>query len=338
MNTTSAIDPAPSALARLSVWAASGLLAAATLGAYEAYVRAEGVRPSVVDDRELWSVVRGRATGPAATLALCGASRIQLAFDPATAREAEPGLRCVQLAIDGTNAVAALRDLADDPDFRGTALLSLLPGSLAYDVWEDQEPWVRRRKAGFTLDASLNRAWRAELQERLALLAPEAEVRRVIKQRFGRRAPPEQRMVMLADRSRTASYAGLDREDYAARRLARDRAGISSSPQGEDYERWLRAVDDVDAMTRRVVARGGRVVLFHDLLSGAYRDVHRAAFPRERYWDVVVARSSAICVAAEDVPEIARLTCPDGSHVDGKDAPAFTRALLAELRRRGALP
>jgi hypothetical protein len=36
-----------------------------------------------------------------------------------------------------------------------------------------------------------------------------------------------------------------------------------------------------------------------------------------------------------DVPAMVRLPLPDTSHLDRRDAPAFTRALLDELGRRG---
>jgi len=98
------------------------------------------------------------------------------------------------------------------------------------------------------------------------------------------------------------------------------------------------AVDAVEAMTSKIEGRGGRVVIFHDLVTGEYGRVYREAYPRATYWDRAASRSSAIFIHADDEPEIARLVCPDGSHLNRSDMPAFTRALLAALRRRGALP
>jgi hypothetical protein len=291
----------------------------------------------VTDDPELWSVVRRTAGDDPQVLALCGASRIQLGFSTEEARRVEPGVRVVQLAIDGTNAVSSYRDLAEDDSFRGTVLFSLLPGALSPDVWDDQTPWVKRRAQGFSFDAAANRAWRADLQERWSILAPEAELRRAARRLLERGDLPEQMMVLRADRSRTADYSGLDLAEYAVWRLERDRRGLEAAPRGPDYERWLAAVDAVEAMTRRIQARGGRAVFFHDLVTGEYARVYRTAFPAERYWDVVKKRSSALCISADEIPEIARLVCPDGSHIDQTDSPVFTRALLAELRRRGAL-
>jgi len=197
---------------------------------------------------------------------------------------------------------------------------------------------VRRRAQGFSFDAAANRAWRAALQERFAVLAPEAELRRAARRLLTRGDLPDQKMVLRADRSRTADYSGFDLVEYSAWRLERDRHGLEAAPRGPDYDRWLAAVDAVEEMTRRLQARGGRAVFFHDLVTGEYGDVYRRNFPADRFWDVVRKRSSALCLSADEIPEIAKLVCPDGSHIDRTDSPAFTRALMGELRRRGALP
>jgi hypothetical protein len=335
-SSTSSSEGGPAARTRATVWLGALLLAGGMLAAYEVALRARGIRPSVTDDPELWTVVRGEASpaGPA-TLAILGSSRIQGAFDPAAAREVVPEMRCVQLAIDATHAVAALRDLADDPSFRGTALMSLLPGELRRKLWDSQAAWVDRRDAGFTWNDAANRRLRAALQERFAVLAPEAELRLVIGGLWARGAGPWQGTSMSADRTRRPHYGHRSPEQLARSRLARDREGFAELLLPVDENAWRADVDAFDAIVRRIVARGGRVILFHDHLTGAYRATFEAPYPRARFWDVLAARSSAVCLHADDVPEIAALPCPDGSHVDAKDAPAFTRALIGALKRRG---
>lgn len=323
---------------RILTWLVASAIAGAAIGGYEVFLRRRGIAPSVTDDPELWSVIRSQAGGDRRTLALCGASRIQLGFSTEEAARIEPSIRTLQLAVDGTNAVATLRDLAEDPTFVGTALLSTLSSGFSPETFDDQAPWVRRRAQGFSFDAALNRRWRAALQERAAVLAPEAELRRVIRRMLDRGDLPEQSTILAADRSRSAEYTGLDLESYAVWRLERDRAGLVSSPKGAAFDRWLLGVDAVEAMTSKIKGRGGRVVIFHDLVTGEYGRVYREAYPRAAYWDQAASRSSAIFIHADDEPEIARLVCPDGSHLNRSDMPAFTRALLAALRRRGALP
>ncbi len=326
-----------SARTRIGTWIAAATFAALSLAAYEFFLRSRGVRPSVTDDKELWCSERSRACDNPRVLALCGASRIQLGFSLDEARDVAPDLDVVQLAIDGTNGVASFRELANDETFRGTALFSVLPAVFSRRVWNDQMPWVARRAAGWTSNDDLNRRWRSNLQETFSVLAPEAELSRVVGRLWQRGEFPEQHTVLHADRFRIADYSELPLQAYAAFRLERDRRGLTGSPKGADYGQWLRDVDGVEEMTRKIRARGGSVVIFHDHLSGEYRRVYEEAYPRDRFWNVIVQRSSAICIDAKDVPEIDALECPDGSHIDVQDAPRFTRALLREMRQRGAV-
>jgi len=83
-------------------------------------VRARGYQPSMKDDEHAWVRERARVSASPRTVALLGASRIQLGFSPPAFRAALPRWTYVQLAIDGTQPAGSLRDLAADP--RGLAL------------------------------------------------------------------------------------------------------------------------------------------------------------------------------------------------------------------------
>jgi hypothetical protein len=47
---------------------------------------------------------------------------------------------------------------------------------------------------------------------------------------------------------------------------------------------------------------------------------------------VLLARTGAVGLHFEDVPAMRGYRCPDGCHLDSRDAPSFTRALLNELQ------
>ena len=59
---------------------------------------------------------------------------------------------------------------------------------------------------------------------------------------------------------------------------------------------------------------------------------------RARYWDRLAEHTGAITIHFHDLPRVRELPLPDGSHLDLRDAPTFTAALLDELARRGVLP
>jgi hypothetical protein len=58
-------------------------------------------------------------------------------------------------------------------------------------------------------------------------------------------------------------------------------------------------------------------------------------FPKALFWDQLAARTHAMAIHFKDYPTLASFPCPDTSHLDKRDAPAFTRGLLEILRQRG---
>jgi hypothetical protein len=60
-------------------------------------------------------------------------------------------------------------------------------------------------------------------------------------------------------------------------------------------------------------------------------------FPKARFWDQLAARTRAISIHFKDYPELSKFACPDTSHIASKDAPEFTRGVLAILKARGVL-
>jgi hypothetical protein len=64
--------------------------------------------------------------------------------------------------------------------------------------------------------------------------------------------------------------------------------------------------------------------------SGVLWELEEQRYPRKDYWDVFAAESRAATVHFKDYPALARFQCPDGSHLDYRDAVPFTKA-LAEI-------
>ncbi len=97
-------------------------------------------------------------------------------------------------------------------------------------------------------------------------------------------------------------------------------------------------MDAIAAATAAIQARGGAVAYVMFPVCGPLRTLEDAAYPRETYWDDFAARVGAPTVHYADVPGMADFDCPDWSHLDMRDAPAFTDLLLDELERQGVLP
>src|SRR5262245_4426819 len=95
------------------------------LGGWELFWRLQGFKPSLNDDPALWALSRKKVSqGDENTVVFIGASRIQLDVNTDVFAEMT-GKHPIVLAIDGELPIPVLRDLADDPSFRGTIICEL---------------------------------------------------------------------------------------------------------------------------------------------------------------------------------------------------------------------
>jgi hypothetical protein len=135
-----------------------------------------------------------------------------------------------------------------------------------------------------------------------------------------------------ADRTRYANFSLTDLEDKRTRRLARIETWENEKP---DAKQWLQDALGLEPAVAAIQARGGKVVYVRMPTCDALWDADERMFPKAQFWDQLAARTHAIAIHFKDDPTLASFDCPDTSHLDMRDAPAFTRALLQVLRDRG---
>ena len=330
------------------------------VGCMEARLALRGFVPALEDSAGLWAVQRVRASrlGTQA-LILLGGSRIQLAADLDVLRKTT-GLEPVQLAIDGSNFLPVLEDLASDPSVRGTVLVDfgdhLLLGVRPDDPAHGYIREYRRRQAArvFAL-VTFTRAeqWlESLLQEQLRSYADGARPLTSLWSRLLRDNPVPQYLLMREDRSRRADYSRVHvPELYYARVMRNLNANIpvTTPMTHEEMERELRRrIDEVAPMdgslqqylsgarylsgvAARIRGHGGSVRFMRLPSSGLVRLLEERRFPRTRFWDRFAQEVSAPTLHFEDVSALRAFTCPDGSHLDFHDRERFTRALAAAL-------
>jgi hypothetical protein len=252
-----------------------------------------------------------------------------------------PGYAVHQLAYGGHYAMPTLRDLADDERFRGIVVYSLTASWLVPQAFEKtHQRLLDYYSTEWNAFRELGRELRTAVQGRLVFTDPGLTLQELaLRIREGRLLAPQSE-VAYPDRSvrlfrknnRAAQEAGRQGNvrwyDFLTRRGA----------ESVTYEQWLRIVEELDRHIRRIQERGGKVVLLRMPSSGPVRAVEEECFPRERYWDVLAARTAAdAAIHYEDVPAMARLDAADWAHLDAADVPRFTRLLARELRRRGII-
>ena len=314
-------------------WVVVTVVVAVTLVGFEVFVRSRGYQPSIKDDEYAWALERGRVSNDSPrTVALLGTSRILLAFSGEAFADAVPGWRYVQLAIDGSAPIGTLWDLARDPSFRGVAVVDVIEPHFYRDYWTAAdghiETYHRRHRA---IGAMLERRLATIAQSRLALLTTRG-IRTFAKlvRRGAWPLPPF--VITHADRTQYADFSLID--------LARKRRGRVERIDGWDMARapedpWLADALAVEPAVAAIQARGGQVVYVRMPTCDERWAADEQIMPKEQFWDRLAARTGAVAIHFKDHLELARFECPDTSHIDSKDGPAFTRSLLRILRARG---
>lgn len=327
-------------------------LALATTGALELGLRLRGYGPTIEDTAVLWRSVRAEASAAGGrALPVIGASRIQLGLDPALlAASMGDGSRPLQLAIDGSSWRPVLRDLADDPTFRGRVVVDWYPHVIAADA--PPHAWMGAHGRGFDWMApgeALEQRLASPLRRHLALLADGGRPVDNVARRLFALAPVAQYLETRPDRSRAADYALVPMPAFAEARALRhlglpDAAGDPRPAAERIAEAIARArpvaadaavLAQWDAIARDIAAiraRGGDVVFVKMPTSGAVAAFDAARHPDATWWDGFLAHVGARGVHASREPTLAGFTCPDGSHLDRRDQAAFTAALAPLLR------
>jgi hypothetical protein len=317
-----------------ATWIAAVAITGIVAGGWEMLVRYYGAGIAAIDDNaERWGHERERAAllGRDA-LILVGASEMQMAMDLATLRE-RTGLAPVQLAISASPFLPLLEDLASDERIKGTVVVAFSMGAF-FDTTKESisAQWVDRYRR---LRGSQTQVFYRQLEDALERMASESFVSLATgarpQQLFGRERSGYVRT--LPDRSRRADYEAIDRE--AAYRHRVDVYLSGSEPS-------FRAVPDRDArfvalesLIRRIEGRGGRVVLMRFPTTKRIFEMDEVLYPRSVYWDELARRTSARTIHFADYAALSRFDLPDGVHLDFRDAPAFTEAVVTLLLEGG---
>jgi hypothetical protein len=318
-----------------AIWIAALVIATGLTAWFELTARVHRQRPAVVDDPAWWAIHRRHASGDPQVAVFLGTSRMELAYSRRAFAEAVPTMQGVQLAIDGVSAFGPLEDLADDPAFRGLAIVDVAEIDLQGDEsFRAAEPWVERGRALWRAPGAIaNRVLASVVQARFAVLAVGG--RQLIASLAGARRWPDPTWV-VGDRDRTFQ-GDYSLADPAALEKRRKKAFLGLPQVPPDPATWLAPVSRIADAVRRIRSHGGDVVFVHLPITGALADAFDRTYPRARYWDAFVARTGAQAIHFRDVPAMAAFECPDGMHLDQRDQDAMTRALADELRRRGLL-
>ena len=315
------------------------------LGAWEAYWRfARDFVPAYRDGFGLWTLTQRRIERePTGSIAIIGSSRVL--FDMhLDVWERETGRLPIQLALPGTNPRPILRGLAADSDFAGLLLVGVTPplfftppAGVFDGAWEHAKEETPAQALGQRLSMLV--------EPYLAFYYLDAATFMIIRrqtwwpERRGMYPPvPEVRRLEVSRRNRQSDmWVGIEDNDEL-RTLAHEiwrmylRPPLEMPPPDVAAAMLTQMIDETVEDVQTIRARGGEVVFARMPSTSEFREVERGAFPRDVFWDRLIAETGAVGIHFEDYPELQNVRVPEWSHIHSDDTEGFTERFLAILR------
>lgn len=320
---------------------AAVLVTAALTAGYEIYWRGKMyVAGDFVNSSAMWAQERRKAVGDATVI--IGSSRIFFDIDLDVWEEMS-GVRPVQLALEGTSPRIFLGDLAKDEKFNGLVIVGVTAplfftqdGGLRGAVLD----YIREQSPSQRVDHRLSMA----LEEVFAFLDEQTRPKRQIALAYlplreGMRPRFDPRKLEVLGHDRNTELWRRVPEDETYRKEATGQWELAFSllapPPGPDGgppppmpdEAINAVIAEVKANVDKIRARGGDVAFLRLPYDGGFKPIEDQGFPRERFWDRLVAGTDSAGVTFHDYPELQGYYVPEWSHLEAREAERYTRTL-----------
>ena len=316
------------------------ILAAAS---WEIHLRHVGVDTSYDDNSALWAYTRGKVYEPKdRSTVFIGSSRIKFDLDIPTWQQIT-GNQAVQLACVGSSPAPVLRDLANDPNFKGRLIIDVTEEIfLSTSSFDDEGPGKRveyfhkitpTQRASFQIDRVLESMFAFLDQDNYSFNAMLPLLQ--LPQRPG--VFPD--VIFPPEFDRTT----LERQSYMTPKFLAD-----TSLQNQVKGIWVffqkmvmeppatgKKLDSVIQLiktdVKKIQSRGGEVLFVRTPSSGQVWE-YEQGFPRAVYWDKLLAATGCKGIYYKDYPAIAQFECPETSHLSPEQAVVFTKNLIKILK------
>jgi len=328
------------------------LMVIAATCAWEFYCRSIGYGPTLNDNEDLWTSTRRRVKPE--SVVIIGDSRgwFDLDFD-----ELEKGLgkRPIQLAMGGGCAYPVLADLANDENFHGTIICSVVPWLFfappGTPPMANAEKAVRRSHTQ-TPAQRASQYLAMPLEEHVAFLKQEElNLEELLKRlpipnrRYAQvppRLPPyfgtldrERRARMIEECAQPGELQSTIQQIWLP--LFTPPAPPSYIPRDVFMATMKKAIEqrfhDVVAAVQKLRARGGKIVFVRLPYTGGLKALEDRDTPRAQTWDPLLKGTAAPGIYYKDYPELSGFNCPEWSHLSAGDSVEFSKRLVPHLRK-----
>jgi hypothetical protein len=329
-------DRRPPCLRWVRVYGLAILIFGVSVGGVEAYLAREGFEPSVPDSMELWYFWRNRIQ-PAnqETIVLLGTSRLKADISLAAIQAQFPRHKIVQLAVSGAaSSLGVAKQLIESSNFHGMIICELDTPLLDPALWNgalDYQDYSPMSLSGYC--ETIGRDW---LFGRFRCLDADAASLRALCRRclvdsgkvVGRDHASTFERETRMDFSKVLSAEALD--------LATTRSyeRLYTAKPMPNWEAISKGIAGVSALARELRSRNGCLIFLRAPSAGRRWQLEEQYHPKSTNWDRFAATTEAICIHFRDYDDLRKFDCPDGSHLDFRDAPAFTRAFARHITEK----
>lgn len=331
------------------------LITIGTLGTWEIYCRSNQYEANPNDDKDLWAHHRAKLDDQDENdVVVIGASRVMFNFQQ-DAWEEGTGKKPLMLAAAGSSVMPVMRDVVQNSDFSGTLIVGVTPPLYYVPTSMDVIPFARIQK---WVDHYHDQTYADQFnhfiaknttQEAFSFLTTSNEVfyneldlRTLLEQiPFPARipGPPKFPILYQVDRNRNVhlmpqitsdeAYVGEVKNFWSA--VFQPPPGAAPPPEVADKIRQG-IINETAELLHQFKARGGNVILVRCPSQDQVREIENKFYPRETYWDELVAAVDAPAYHFEDHAFMQGYDLPEWSHLKTTDARQFTIDFVKQLQ------
>jgi len=309
---------------------------------WELYLRHKGAVIDYDDSPELWAHNRAMVYEPAdkATVFI-GSSRIKYDLDIPT-WERLTGNHAIQLAMVGSSPRHFLTDLADDTSFKGKLVVDVTE-VLFFSKRGNESPdaginFYKKRtpaqKVSFVLDVPVESKFVFLNEGQYSINAMLGKLH--VPDRPGVYPfldfPPgfEPNMLNRQNKMTDAFVADTNQHNQVKAIWGLLKQDPTPPMSGKPLDSVMQSVKkDVD----KIKARGGEVIFTRTPSTGFFWMAEQHGFPRKAYWDRLLAETGCKGIYFGDYPALAKLECPEFSHLSPAGAVTYTNNLVSILEK-----
>jgi hypothetical protein len=319
------------------VYAVAAILLVALLAAWNAIWISVGFPLQPKDNAELWSYYRRRATlAREDAIVFIGSSRMQAGID-LNEVSLQTGKIPFQLSIAGKSPVRILENLSEDDSFNGTVVVEITEYALYNQFEDNKEDWVTEYQENRYGNGNLSLV-KGFVQSLVVFPNFGNNASEVLTNVFTGKVFYKGYLNQLIITRNPTTALNRSSQGFADRyppeiieqwRQFLPRLLKSSVAEGKlDKTRFIKLGRQIEDYTKRIQARGGKVILVRFPFNGETNDLHEMYFPKKDFWDELAAQSSAQTIYYSDYPALAEIEAIDGMHFSGQNATIFTRELF----------